>query len=96
MGLVVDAAVRQHLLELLYSFVGDLSIFEVQRLEAGQTFKVHEALIGDLCVAEVQHPDVGQSFQVLQASVGDLGVVNRQLLKVGWSSPGIVGAQTRV
>ena len=52
MGLAVNLAVRQCLLELLYAFVGDLGVAEAQPFKLGQTFQVLQAGVGDLGIAK--------------------------------------------
>ena len=48
-----DVTVGQCLFELLYTDVSDLSAADVQRLEPGQSFQVHQSGVADHGVAEV-------------------------------------------
>ena len=48
LGLVVNLAVRQCLLELLYAGVGDFGADELQIFQLGQTLQVLQAGVGDL------------------------------------------------
>ena len=46
----------------VYTCVGNLGESEVQRLEIGQTFKVHESCVGDLGILKTQRLELGQSL----------------------------------
>ena len=41
----IDFAIRQHFLQALYAFIGDLGISEIDLLQSGKLFEVHQRVI---------------------------------------------------
>ena len=80
--LVNNLAVRQCLLELLDTFVGDLGVLKPQLFETRQPFQMHQPGIGDSRATQAQRLEPRQPLQMYQPSVGDLRAVQPQRLEV--------------
>ena len=74
---------RQRVVQVLDSRIGDLRTLEVQLSELGQALQMHQPEVANAArVCEVECFEAGQPLEVRQAGIGDFGVIEGTAFRV--------------